>query len=240
MGLRQAPDDDILGVVGILVLVDQNILELLLVTGQHVGAVAQQDVGLQQQVVEIHGAVALATLAIGVVDIAELGNLRLTIFGRVSCIGEVSARRYQRILGERDARSKAGRLVLVVVEVPFADDGLQQVLAVRRLVDRERLRKTYAVGVLAQDAREDRMERTHADIAAATAGQHLPDARAHLFGGFIGKGKSQDVERRHPLFDHVGDARRQDARLARAGAGDDERRGVVVFDRRALGGIETI
>ena len=44
--LRQAADDDVLRVVGILIFVDQNIFELLLITLQHVGTVAQQDVGL--------------------------------------------------------------------------------------------------------------------------------------------------------------------------------------------------
>ena len=85
--LRQAADDDVLRVVGILILVDQNIFELLLITLQHVGTVAQQDVGLQQQVVEIHRAVVLAALAVDIVDIAELGDLRLPVFGGIDRVG---------------------------------------------------------------------------------------------------------------------------------------------------------
>ena len=59
----------------VLVLVHQDVFEQLLVARQHVRGVAQQDVGLQEQVVEVHRAVALAALAVDIVDIAELGDL---------------------------------------------------------------------------------------------------------------------------------------------------------------------
>ena len=85
--LRQAADDDVLGVVGVLVLVHQDVFEQLLVARQHVRGVAQQDVGLQEQVVEVHRAVALAALAVDIVDIAELGDLRLPVFGGIDRVG---------------------------------------------------------------------------------------------------------------------------------------------------------
>ena len=226
--LRQAADDDVLGVVGVLVLVHQDVFEQLLVTRQHVRGVAQQDVGLQEQVVEVHRAVALAALAVDIVDIAELGDLRLPVFGGIDRVGEVGAGRHQAVLGVGDTRRDEVGLVFLVREVQFADDGLDEVLAVRGLVDRKRLGKTDLFGVLAQDARKDRVERTHADIAAAVIGDHLCDALAHLLGGLVGEGERQDVEGRHALLDHIGDARGQHARLARTGAGNNERRAVVV------------
>ena len=240
MQLRETADDDVLGVVGVLILVHQNIFELLLIARQHVGGVAQQDVGLQQQVVEIHRAVALAALAVDVVDVAEFGNLRLTVLGGVDRIGEVGAGGHQTVFGIGYARSQEVGLVFLVRKVQLADDGLQQVLAVRRFVDGERIGETDAVGVLAQDTRKNRVEGSHADIAAAVVGDHLRDAFAHLLGGLVGKGEREDVEGSHALLDHIGDARGQHPRFARTRARDNERRGVVIHDGGALSGVQAL
>ena len=84
------------------------------------------------------------------------------------------------------------------------DYGLQQVAAVRRVVDRERLRETgSARRSLPQDARKDRVEGSHADVTAAVVGEHPGDTVAHLFGGLVREGQRQDVPRLHALFDHV-------------------------------------
>ena len=239
MGLRKAADDRVLRIVGVLILVHQNIAELLLVAGQHVGAVAQQDIGLQKQIIEVHRAVALAALAVDVVDVAEFGNLRLPVLGGVDRVGEVGAGRHEAVLGVGDARSQHVGLVLLVRKVQLADDGFDEVLGVRGFVDRERIGEADPFGVLPQDARKDRVERAHADIAAAVVGQHLRDAFTHRLGGLVREGQGQDVERRHALLDHVGDARGEHAGLARTGSRDDERGSVVVHDGIVLGGVQT-
>ena len=238
MELRQAPDDDVLGIVGILILIDQDVFELLLVTGRHIGTIPQQDVGLQQQVVEIHRPVPLAAGAIDVVDVAELGNLHPPVFGCGTHIGQVSARRHQAVLGVGDARGEHRRLILGIVQVQLLDDGFQKVLAVRRLVNSKTLREADPFGVVAQNARENRVEGSHADIAVPSVRQHLGDAFAHLLGGLVGEGEGEDVVRSHPLLDHIGDARSKNARLARPGARDDERRRIVVHHRIPLGLIQ--
>ena len=120
----------------------------------------------------------------------------------------------------------------------FSSGGLQQVAAVRRVVDGERLGIADPPGVLAQDPRKDRVERTHADVAAAPRGDHPGDAFAHLLGRLVGEGEREDAGRIDPLFDHVGDARGEHARLARTGAGDDERRHVEVDHGVALRGVQ--
>ena len=194
----------------------------------------------KKQVVEVHRTVALAALAVDIVDIAELGDLRLPVFGGIDRVGEVGAGRHQAVLGVGDTRGDEVGLVFLVGKVQFADDGLDEVLAVRGLVDRKRLGETDLFGILAQDARKDRVERTHADIAAAVIGDHLCDALAHLLGGLVGEGERQNVEGRHALLDHIGDARGQHARFARTGAGDDERRGVVIDHGIALCGVQAL
>ena len=49
-------DDLVLGGVGVLVLVDEDVLEPLLVVREHVGVLAEQQHGVHQQVVEVHRA----------------------------------------------------------------------------------------------------------------------------------------------------------------------------------------
>ena len=43
--------DEMLGTVGVLILIDQHIAEILLVEFKHIGMVAEEDVGIDQQIV---------------------------------------------------------------------------------------------------------------------------------------------------------------------------------------------
>ena len=65
--------------------------------------------------------------------------------------------------------------------------------------------------------------------------QQLVDALGHLGGGLVGEGHGQDRVRRDAfLVDQPRDAAGDDARLARAGAGQDEQRAIGSFDGIAL------
>ena len=54
MPVRKFFYDQVLGVIGILIFVDQDIIEFLLIFGQNVREITEQDIGLQQKIVEIH------------------------------------------------------------------------------------------------------------------------------------------------------------------------------------------
>ena len=74
--------------------------------------------------------------------------------------------------------------------------------------------------------------------AAVRAEQRL-DARAHLFGGLVRERDGEDFVRlRVTVADEVRDPARDDARLARAGAGKNQQRTVDVQNGFALFGIE--
>jgi len=53
MVLRQLPDDVVLGEIGILVLIHEDILKLIAVSLQYIAVIAEQDIGIHQQVVEM-------------------------------------------------------------------------------------------------------------------------------------------------------------------------------------------
>jgi hypothetical protein len=67
------------------------------------------------------------------------------------------------------------------------------------------------------------------------------DAVLHLAGRLVGEGDGEDLRRIGPPGrDDMGDAGRQDAGLAGAGAGQDEHRPVECLDRLALLRVQPI
>ena len=54
--------------------------------------------------------------------------------------------------------------------------------------------------------------------------EQIRDAPHHFAGGLVGERQQQDAVGGNALFEQIGDAIGERARLARAGAGDDERR----------------
>ena len=84
------------------------------------------------------------------------------------------------------------------------------------------------------------MECHHPHAAGASPKQQL-DAIAHLLRGLVGEGdREQLVGARLAAVDQVGDAMSEHARLARAGAGEDQQRPLVVHDGLPLGGVEAL
>ena len=98
----QTAYDGVLGEVGILILIDKQILESLLIIGKHIWKISEQNVCLQQQVIEVHCSVLLASLAILYVYCSHLGNLALAILRGECRIGNICARCDKAVLGRRD------------------------------------------------------------------------------------------------------------------------------------------
>ena len=137
-----------------------------------------------------------------------------------------------------DARQHHARLERGVVHAVGLHELLDDRLLVARVVDREAAREAEVVRLAAQQPGAQGVEGRdpHAPAVAVEQGA---DAVAHLLGGLVGEGHGEHlVERRVPLLDEVGDAMRDDARLARAGAGENQQRAIDVLDGAALLGIE--
>ena len=103
---------------------------------------------------------------------------------------------------------------------------------VLRVEDLEALRQAGELPVRAQEAVAQAVE--GADPHAAHVDrQHRAEPRQHLLGRLVGEGHGQHAARRDLAgLDQPGDAGRQHARLARAGAGQDQR----VLGRQRDGG----
>ena len=70
---RQQADQPVLGVVGVLVLVDQDIAEALLIVSQDIRIVGQQTDGLEEDVVKIHAVALFQLILVQAIDFGDLG-----------------------------------------------------------------------------------------------------------------------------------------------------------------------
>ena len=144
----------------------------------------------------------------------------------------------QLVLGVADlARQRLGREALGV-EVELLEAALDEPPAVVLVVDREVALVAEALGLAAQEPRAHAVE--GADPHGARDGpDEALDALLHLAGGLVGEGDGEDLVGLHVVrLDQVGDAVGEHARLAGAGAGEDQQRALEVRDGRALRLVE--
>ena len=215
--------------VGVLVFVDQDVAQAVL------PFLAQFGVGIQQfgrqadQVVEIDRLVGAQG---GVVAVVDLGvDARVVVFGGLQRGGG----RLQFVLPQRDARHRAADFLLVGGLEDFRDDAC----GVGRIEDGKRRLQLGELRVLAQHAQAHRVEGGDDQALGVDALGQLGGALLHFARGLVGEGDGGDRARLVAAFtDQVGDLVGDDARLARAGAGQHQQRAVEVLRRFALRRIE--
>ena len=113
--------------------------------------------------------------------------------------------------------------VHLFVEVHLPDDAVQQTLTIVGVID-GKIGRIADMGCLRpQDAGKNGVKSTCPDSAGALP-DHSLDAGFHLSGRFVGKGKRQNLPRRHALLNQVGNPVREYACLAGSRPGNDEHR----------------
>ena len=168
----------VLQVVGVLELVDQDVLEARLVMLAQRLVALQQLEGAQQQLGEIDHALALA---LHVVQLIQLDHLA---FDRVVGLDLVGAQAL--VLGVVDEVLQVLGRVLFVVDVVGLEQALDHRQLVLRVEDLERLRQRGVAVMGAQEAVAQAVE--GADPHAARADrQHRREARQHFLGRLVGE-----------------------------------------------------
>ena len=119
--------------------------------------------------------------------------------------------------------SPFGKSDFLRIDSAARDHGVDQILLVFAIHDGESARISESAAVAAQHPVADGMKRP-APESARVDREEICDAIEHLARGFVGEGEEQDVARIDAVLEQVGDAIRQGARLAGAGAGDDQQR----------------
>ncbi|OFA01931.1 hypothetical protein DUGA2_38570 [Duganella sp. HH101] len=204
----------VLQVIGILELVDQDVLEALLIVFAQRLVTAEQLVSAQQQLGEIDHAFALALVVVELVELALLALVGVVGFDLVGAQALV--------LGAVDEVHHLFRRKLLVVDVVGLDqalDGRQLVLGIE---DLEGLRQRGVAVVGAQQAVAQAVEGADPH-AACIDRQHRRQTRHHFLGRLVGEGDSQQARRRHLAgLNQPGDAGRQYTGFAGTGAREDQ------------------
>ncbi len=228
--LAEQPEPEVLGDVGVLVLVDEYVAELVLVGGQHVRVVAPQLEAQQQQVAEVDRVQGGEPGLVGGVEVAALAEGEGLRFACRHLLRPEPA-----VLPAVDRVAERARRPALLVDVLVFQHLLHQAELVVGAEDREVGFQPDQLGVAAQDLGADGVE--GAEPGHALAGR--PDQRAdpvlHLPRGLVGEGHRQDVEGPRPARgDQVRDARGEHPRLAGAGAGQHQDRAFRRLDGAAL------
>ena len=215
--LGQLFDDKVLGSVGVLVLVHQHVAEVILIELQYVGMVAEQDIGIEQQIVEVHRSRLIAAVPVALVDFTHLGALGNGIVGHQFAVLDIHAGRDEVVLGIAYLAMYRVGLILLVVQSHLLDDSLDQGARVRLVVDGEVRAEANALSLTAQDATEERMEGAHPDAVRRLATHQLVDTLLHLGGSFLGESQGDDGVGRVAVLQQVGNLTGQNSGLARPG-----------------------
>ena len=220
--------------VGVLVFVDENVPESSLVESRNRGEGPEQVDRLADQVIEIEGIRRLEAAGVFAEDVEEDPLLGVVEIGAAGVGLDIA----QLVLELRDLarRSADGEAERVGVEV--ADDPLDERSRISGVVDGEVLAEPEVLGLTPQDSDARRVERRDPHALGRLSEERL-HSLAHFGRGLVREGDCEDLGRpRLAGVDQAGDATGKYARLARAGAGDDQQRGSAIFDRFALSEIE--
>src|SRR5262245_18754520 len=230
--LSQELEESVLGVVGVLVLVDEDVTERLLPLLASLLEPLEHVDGQHQEVVEVDGVRGEETALVELVRIRHgLVVERLHLRG-------VGVRVDEPVLRVRDLVVDAARREALRVALELLQALLHEANLVGLVVDREVRAVAEPLRLSAQDASAGGVEGKDPEAASARP-QEVPQALAHLAGSLVREGNGEDLVRlRTDGVDQVRDAVRKDARLSGARAGDHEQRPFGRQHRLALSGIQ--
>ncbi len=232
--LREELKPAILGPVGVLVLVDQHVPEAPPVAVAHLLEELEQVHAAEQQVVEVHRVGAVQALLVEPVDVGG-GLLEEALHLELVGLGVE-----QLVLRVRDLAPDAARGEALGIDVQLLDAVLDQPQRVLLVVDREAAGVAEPLGVGPQHSRAGGVEGHHPHRARAPAHQGLHPL-AHLLRRLVRERDREDLAGpRLAGADQMGDPVREHARLARAGAREDEERPLGVQHGLALGLVESL
>ena len=228
--------------VDVLELVDHHVFEPLLPLALHrlVEVEGEQREEDEVVVVEREALLRLPEVAVeeDVVELRRRVVARLErLGGHLHDVGAVVG--LLEALADLEAVARGGEGAVAQREAALGVDLLEDVVDVRVVEDDEALGVLDDARVLAQDADAEAVEGVH--VARVRVAHEAVDALAHLDGGLVGERDAEDVAREDAEVAHEpGEASREGAGLAGAGAGDDADVALGGGDRRELFRVEVL
>ena len=227
----------VLGLVGVLVLVDHDVLVAAVVAFAGGGGGLEEANGFEEEIVEVEGVGFEEFIAI---DLEDVGDL---FFHRVGACEEVLLGIDHVVLGPGDTAEGYAGLEGFIVDAEALEGRFYDGLLVGLIVDGEGAGEAFAVdlkgfNIAAQDADAEAVEGGEGGLGERGVAEDFVYALCHFLRSFVGEGDGKDVVSGDvALLDEPRDAVGDDASFAGASAGEQEDGAIDGLDALLLLGV---
>ena len=186
--LGEQAQPQILGHVGVLVLVDQQVLEALVILGEDVVVGGEQGQAVEQQIAEIGGVEGLEPRLVGGVNLQQLAAGEIARVPRIYLVGGQPL-----VLPALDDGVQEPRRPALGIDILGLEDLLDQADLVVLIEDREIGFKPDQLGMTAQHTGGDGMKRAQDQAFGGAGADQRLDPPAHLAGRLVGEGDGENL-----------------------------------------------
>ena len=232
--LTELHDDRHLNVVGILILIHQDIIEAGGIFVANILMFPEELIGKRQQIIEIHGISLLAALHVSHENLTHLRHLCpfvLLIDNRIALISRCT---HQVVLRHRNLGMNGSRLILLIIQPHLLHYRLDQRARVTFIIDGKVVVEADMLSLRSQDSGEDAVESTHIEMLCEIISHQFSDTFLHLSCCLVGKGERHDAPGFHALAKEISYLISKYTRFTRTCTGYHQRRSVNIFYRSTL------
>ncbi len=202
--------------VGILILVNKEILVAPAMLLKHVRELTPQRNDQQQQVIKVDHVHGFQTRLVAAIDIGQRS--------RPHGVGRINVRRREQAgLGNADVIEEIAVTQLPARHPLFAQDIAHQPNLITFRGNIEVRTVSQVADFRAQQSHAERVKCRGADAPGIVPGQEMGQPLLHFASRFVGEGDSQNLLRWHSLRNEVGNPVGDDPRLAGAGTGKQQK-----------------
>ena len=232
--LTELHDDRHLNVIGILILIHQDIIEAGGIFVANILMFPEELIGKRQQIIEIHGIGLLAALHVSHENLTNLRHLRTLVLLEDSRIALISRSTHQVVLRHRNLGMNGSRLILLIIQPHLLHYRLDQRARVTFVINGKVVVEADMLGLRSQYSGEDAMESTHIEMLGEIISHQFSDTFLHLPSRLVGKGERHDAPGFHALAQEISYLISKHTRFTRTCTGYHQRRSVNIFYRSTL------
>ena len=238
--LTELHDDRHLNVIGILILIHQDIIEAGSIFVANILMLPEELIGKRQQIIEIHGIGLLAALHVSHENLTNLRHLRTLVLLEDSRIALISRSTHQVVLRHRNLGMNGSRFILLIIQPHLLHYRLDQRARVTFVINGKVVVEADMLSLRSQDSGEDAVESTHIEMLGEIISHQFSDTFLHLPCRLIGKGERHDAPGFHALAQEISYLISKHTRLTRTCTGNHQRRSVNIFYRSTLRFVQVV
>ena len=238
--LTELHDDRHLNVVGILILIHQDIIEAGGIFVANILMLPEELIGKRQQIIEIHGIGLLAALHVSHENLTNLRHLRTLVLLEDSRIALISRSTHQVVLRHRNLGMNGSRFILLIIQPHLLHYRLDQRARVTFVINGKVVVEADMLSLRSQDSGEDAVEGTHIEMLGEIISHQFSDTFLHLSCCLVGKGERHDTPGFHALAQEISYLISKHTRFTRTCTGYHQRRSVNIFYRSTLRFVQVV